>query len=86
MLYRHATKIINHNSKAELILKLAVHSQLLYIVNDEVTAGCPELGHATQKNDMNRFDLVPSRSRLRCSTYDMGSETLCRIFIFYFVA
>ena len=49
--YRHATKIINHHSKVEPILKLTFHSQLLqsnfspeknvYLVNDEVRAGCP---------------------------------------------
>ena len=55
---RHATKMINHHSKAETISNLAVHSKLLqiyfspaknlYFVNNKVRAGCPKLGQTTQ--------------------------------------
>ena len=57
---RHTTKITNHDSKAETILKLTVDSQLLpnyffrlqksIFVNDEVRAGCLKLGHTTLRN------------------------------------
>ena len=53
---RHTTKISNHHSKSEKISKLPFSfvaklfftCKTLYVVNAEVWARCPKLGHATK--------------------------------------